>query len=100
LVGALHGYQGKPDWKVEEGLAVEMMALGFPVSLLLMLGLMLVGSVLERLGTSLPASSLTEMIVTWFVVVVVGYVQWFLVVPYLIRSWRDAHSKRANTEVR
>ena len=32
LVYAYKGYQGSSDWKLEEGLAFEMMALSFPAS--------------------------------------------------------------------
>ncbi|MGB7927980.1 MAG: hypothetical protein WCF61_07485 [Terriglobales bacterium] len=34
LIYAYKGYQGSSDWKLEEGLAFEMMALSFPASLL------------------------------------------------------------------
>lgn len=100
LVGALHGYHGRSDWKVEESLASEMIVLGFPASLLVVIGFMLVGFVLERFGTGLPSSSRAEMTVTWSMLLIAGYIQWFLVVPSLIRSWRNAHSRRSNTEVK
>jgi hypothetical protein len=98
LVGALQGYRGKSDWQVEEDLALEMTVLGFPASLLVVIGFMLAGFVLERFGISLRSSSRAEMIATWFIFVLAGCIQWFLVVPYLIRSWRDAHNERSNTE--
>lgn len=98
LVAALRGYRGASDFMVEEGLALEMMALGFPASLLVWMGFAIVGFTLERFGLSLPSSSRPEMIATWFLFVIAGYVQWFVVVPYLIRSWRNAPRKRADTE--
>ena len=56
LVYAYKGYQGSSDWKLEEGLAFEMMA-------------------------------------TWFLFVVAGYVQWFVVVPRLLRRWQGKNKK-------
>jgi hypothetical protein len=100
LVGALHGYQGRSDWKMEEGLGFEMLVLGFPASLLVVIVFMLIGFVLQMLGTGLPSSSRAEMVATWFILVIAGYIQWFRVVPYLIRSWRNNHSERATTEVK
>jgi len=98
LVAALRGYRGASDFMVEEALALQMMALGFPSSLVVWIGFVVVGFTLERFGLSLPSSSRPEMIATWFLLVIAGYTQWFVVVPHLIRSWRNAHSKRANTE--
>jgi len=30
------------------------------------------------------------MIATWIIFAIAGYIQWFLVIPYLIRSWRKS----------
>jgi hypothetical protein len=82
---------------MEEGLGSEMMVLGFPASLLVAIGFMAVGFVLERLGISLPSSSRAEMITTWLIFVVGGCIQWFVVVPYLVRRWRNVHTGRTTT---
>ena len=88
LMAALRGYRGNSDWQVEEGLFAEMIALGFPSSLLVMGGLMVAGFVFQRFGTNLPSPSQHEMIACWFAFVAVGCIQWFLIVPYLFRRWR------------
>ena len=90
LVSALHGYRGKSDWQVEEGLAAEMIVLGFPSSVLVAICFTLFGFVLEKLGIGLPSSSGAEMIATWIIFAIAGYIQWFLVIPYLVRSWRKS----------
>jgi hypothetical protein len=87
-MAALRGYRGNSDWQVEEGLFAEMIALGFPSSLLVMGGLMVAGFVFQRFGTNLPSPSQHEMIACWFAFVAVGCIQWFLIVPYLFRRWR------------
>jgi len=90
LIGALRGYQGESDWKMEEGLAFEMLVLGFPVSLLVVLGFMAVGFLLQQFGISLPASSRAEMITTWLIFVMAGCIQWFFALPYVIRRWHNS----------
>ena len=93
LVYAYKGYQGSSDWKLEEGLAFEMMALSFPASFLVVAALVLVGAGLGLIGLALPASSRPEMTATWFLLVVAGYFQWFVVVPRLLRRWRGKNQK-------
>ncbi len=93
LVYAYKGYQGSSDWKLEEGLAFEMMALSFPASFLVVAALVLVGAGLGLFGFALPASSRPEMTATWFLFVVAGYVQWFVVVPRLLRRWQGKNQK-------
>ncbi len=93
LVYAYKGYQGSSDWKTEEGLAFEMMALSFPASLLIVAALVLAGAGLGLFGLALPASSRPEMTATWFLFVVVGYVQWFVLVPRLLRWWQGKNRK-------
>ena len=93
LVYAYKGYQGSSDWKLEEGLAFEMMALSFPASFLVVAALVLVGAGLGLFGLALPASSRPEMTATWFLFVVAGYVQWFVVVPRLLRRWQGKNKK-------
>jgi len=93
LVYAYKGYQGSSDWKLEEGLAFEMMALSFPASFLVVAALVLVGAGLGLFGVALPASSRPEMTATWFLLVVAGYFQWFVVVPRLLRRWREKNQK-------
>ena len=50
LVYACKGYQGSSDWKLEEGLAFEMMAVSFPASFLVLAALVLAGAGLGLLA--------------------------------------------------
>jgi hypothetical protein len=86
LVYAHLGYQGSSDWRLEEGLAFEMMILAFPASLVVVAGLVLIGGVLHFLGLALPTSSRAEMTVTWLFFAAAGYFQWFVLLP---RLWRN-----------
>jgi hypothetical protein len=89
VVFANKGYQGPSDWKLEEGLAFEMMALSFPSSFLVVAAVILAGIGLRIFGRALPASSRSEMTATWLLFVAAGYVQWFVVVPRLLARWRE-----------
>jgi hypothetical protein len=79
------------NWR--KGLAFEMMALSFPASFLVVAALVLVGAGLGLIGLAPPASSRPEMTATWFLLVVAGYFQWFVVVPRLLRRWRGKNQK-------
>lgn len=81
LVGAYQGYRGTSDWQVEEGLGFEMIVMSFPASMLVVLALIATRIGLAHFGLALPASGKSEMIATWLLFVVAGYVQWFIVVP-------------------
>jgi hypothetical protein len=81
LIEAHQGYRGASDWQVEEGLAFEMIVLSFPSSFAVAIGLASTGAILGLFGLALPASSRLEMTCTWFLFVVAGYVQWFVLVP-------------------
>jgi hypothetical protein len=92
-------YRGKSDWQIEEGLGFQMMVLAFPASLLVWIAFMLTGIVLEAFGSSLPSPSRAETVTTWLIFVIAGCAQWFLVVPYLVRAWRNNQGKRDATDV-
>ena len=94
LVDARKGYQGISDWKMEEGLAFQMMVLSFPSSFLVAVGLALAGAILGLFGHALPASSKLEMTATWFLFVLAGYAQWFVLLPrFLLRRKRSTESQ-------
>jgi len=96
LIYAYKGYLGSSDWKVEEGLAFEMIVLSFPASSLVGAGLALAGAGLGLFGLPLPASSRPEMTATWLLFVLAGYVQWFVVVPRLFRRWQKTYRKEGS----
>jgi hypothetical protein len=91
LVNAQKGYRGISDWQMEEGLAFQMLVLSFPSSFIVAVGLALTGAMLGLFGLALPSPSKVEMTATWFLFVVAGYAQWFVLLPgFLKRSRRSA----------
>lgn len=85
LVNAHKGYRGSSDWKMEEGLAFQMLVLSFPSSFAVAVGLALTGAMLGLFGLALPSSSKVEMTAGWFLFVVVGYAQWFILLPSFLK---------------
>jgi hypothetical protein len=84
LVNAHKGYRGNSDWRMEEGLAFQMLVLSFPSSFVVVVGLALTGAMLGLFGLTLPSSSKVEMTATWFLFVVAGYAQWFILLPIFL----------------
>jgi hypothetical protein len=79
------GYRGTSDWQMEEGLAFQMLVLSFPTSPVVVVGLALTGAMLGLIGLALPSSSKVEMTTTWFLFVVAGYAQWFILLPSFLK---------------
>jgi hypothetical protein len=94
LVYGYSNYRGPSDWKVEEGLAFEMMVLSFPASFLLVAAIVVTGVGLGLFGLELPPSSRPEMTATWLLFVAAGYVQWFVVLPKLLWGRHEKWQRR------
>jgi hypothetical protein len=93
LVFAYKGYKSPLGWKLEEGLAFEMMVLSFPSSFLVVALVILAGIGLGLFGIALPTSSRAEMAATWLLFAAAGYVQWFVVVPRFLRRLPEKYRK-------
>ena len=78
LIEADNGYLGTSGWRVEEGLAFQMIVLSFPSSVAVAIALASTGAILGLFRLALPAPSRLEMTSTWVLFVVAGYVQWFV----------------------
>jgi len=85
LVNAHRGYQSISDWKTEEELAFQMIVLSFPSALLVAAGVTVTGAILGLFHLALPASSKLEMTAIWLLFSGVGYAQWFILLPWLLR---------------
>jgi hypothetical protein len=85
LLNARKGYRGISDWQMEEGLAFQMLVLSFPSSFVVAVGLALTGAMLGLFGLALPSSSKVGMTATWFLFIVAGYVQWFVLLPKFLK---------------
>jgi hypothetical protein len=94
LIEARQGYRGASDWQMDEGLAFEMMVLSFPSSFAVAIGLASTGATLGLFGLALPAPSRLEMTCTWFLFVLAGHIQWFILVPrFVARRKRNSQTQ-------
>lgn len=96
LVFTFYLYDGTPiTHDAELILLYGMLALSFPASQLVALILGSVGYIAEKWGVdlSIPMSYMT-LAVEWLIFLGAGYLQWFVLLPWLWRKWksRRAHS--------
>ena len=73
--------------------SIVLYALAFPASLAVQLiytGLTLITPI-DQLNTG--TAFLTWMVMTWGPLTIVGYLQWFVFVPRLVRYWRNRPEK-------
>ena len=94
LLITLYKFDGKPNSDIEVFLIWSMLVLSFPTGLLyLLLAALLVHSAEILFGFTL-ATSYISMLVTWSALFVLGYFQWFKLVPFL---WEKIKRRKAQT---
>jgi len=83
-----------PNGEASIFLAITMFVLTFPLGLILFLLVNCVAYVLyTKFGISAPENYFA-LTVTWIVFVVVGYFQWFVLIPYLKRRFFSKSKKK------
>jgi hypothetical protein len=88
LTLAFRGYDGSPNSDADEFLAWAMLALGFPSSLLWSACFAVVAYVLASQFQVTIHTSYASMAISWAVPFVLGYVQWFVFLPWLVQKLR------------
>ncbi|HSD44477.1 MAG TPA: hypothetical protein VLD36_21765 [Burkholderiales bacterium] len=74
--------------------AIIMAFLTLPLGLLWWLLLSATGYVLSLVGIEIGSTSAIADFVVWFGFVVIGYFQWFKLVPWLTARWRSRRAAR------
>ncbi len=79
-------------------LAYGMLTLSFPASQVVLLILGAIGYLAETWGGSfsIPMNYLT-LVLEWLVFLGAGYMQWFVLLPWLWRKWKMRQIKTKNT---
>ena len=85
LLATLYFYDGKPNSDADLLLAYGMLTLSFPVSLLLSAIIGVVGYLAYSMYGYVVQTSYWSIVLTWLCFFVVGYWQWFKLVPWFIR---------------
>jgi hypothetical protein len=96
LVVSLYRFDGKPNSDIEVFLAWSMLVLSFPSSLLIALLLSGTAIVAEALFSTVIPSHYWSIFISWICFFVVGYWQWFVLLPWLWRKWRTRRLVRSN----
>ena len=88
LVRALRWAEGKYHGEALEFLVGVLMAMGFPSSLPVLGVMTLTTWTLRHFGIEVAATRSTY-VAAWAVLIVTGYLQWFVLVPRIVRWFKD-----------
>jgi hypothetical protein len=95
LIASLIAYDGKPNSDADLLLAYAMLALSFPLGLVIAAAASLLGQIAYTMAGYVFTTSYASIIVTWLVFLAAGYVQWFLLLPWLWRKWKARQARSA-----
>lgn len=93
LFVTLYGFDGKPNSDIGVFFAWAILFLSFPMGLILPL----IYVVLYDLLSISTSTTYLSIMIDWTVVFMVGYFQWFKLLPFLIEKWRGRHSHTSPT---
>lgn len=88
LLVTLYGFDGKANSDIGVFLAWSMLALAFPSSLLVAAVFAGMSIAAEKWFATVIPTSYWWIGVTWAGFFVAGYLQWFVLVPWMWRKWR------------
>jgi putative Mn2+ efflux pump MntP len=88
-------YDGKPNSDAEEVLILGMFVLSFPVSFLAGAIGVGVAYLLENVLHTLVRTGRLEMFVVWFLFFMLGYLQWFALIPRVWLRWKNRRAVNA-----
>lgn len=97
LVVTLTRYAPGPASDIGIFLIYSMLFLAFPVSLLVAGLFALLALIQEQLGVpllDLIGSNYLGLSVMWLAFFVAGYLQWFVLAPWLLRKWKARRSPK------
>jgi hypothetical protein len=80
LLVTLYGFDGKTDSEVWIILTWSMLVLSFPASLIVSLARLILSMAIE--------TSYLSLVVEWVTYFILGYWQWFVLLPWLWRRWK------------
>ena len=99
LLVSLAVYDGKPNSDADLLLGYAMLTLSFPLSLVLAAALSLLGHIAYATTGYVFTTSYASIAVSWLVFFIAGYMQWFLLMPWLWRKWKARQTGGAASSV-
>lgn len=97
LMATLYFFDGKPNSDADTLLAYGMLVLSFPMGLLVVLLLGAVGHLAYMVFGYVATVSYLSIIFSWSVMFAAGYLQWFVLLPSLLRRLRARDASRIRT---
>lgn len=94
LVASLLLYDGQPNSDADILLGYAMLALSFPLGMVLAAALSVLARLLFEAEGYVFTTSYLSLIVEWLALFIVGYLQWFVLV---LRTWKWWAARRART---
>ena len=88
LLVSLVAYDGKPNSDADLLLGYAMLTLSFPLGLVLAAASSLLGQIVYAATGHIFTTSYASLVVTWLVFFIAGYLQWFVLLPWLWRKWK------------
>lgn len=88
LIASLIIYDGKPNSDADLVLGYAMLALSFPLGFVISVAANLLGQIAYATAGYVFTTNYVSIIVTWFIFFIAGYVQWFVLLPWLWRKWK------------
>ena len=88
LLASLLAYDGKPNSDADLLLGYAMLTLSFPLGLVLAAALSLLGQIAYAITGYVFTTSYASIAVTWLLFFIAGYLQWFVLLPWLWRKWK------------
>src|SRR5438034_486150 len=85
LIVALIKFDGTPNSDVDDFQGIAMLILTFPSGYIVIALLSIIGVLADTLFSKTIQTSYLELLVTWMLFLVAGYLQWFKVLPYLFQ---------------
>ena len=95
LVSCLLLYDGKPNSDAELLLGYGMLVLSFPLSVVMTTVLGVLARALCESTGYVFATSYVSMSVAWLLLFAIGYLQWFVLVPWLWQRWTARRQRPA-----
>lgn len=93
LVITLRGFDGGRNPDAEVFLAWMMLLLGFPSSIVFSAAFAMTSVLLAtRFGTTI-STSYGSIVASWIVLTLLGYAQWFILLPKLVRKVRESRHR-------
>lgn len=99
LLASLAAYDGEPNSDADLLLGYAMLTLSFPLGLIVAASFSILGQVAYATTGYVFTTSYVSITVTWLIFFVAGYVQWFVLLPWLCRKWKARRARGAGPSV-